>query len=48
MVNSVEGVDPGIYHYSVEAHELDLLISGDFRVHVARAALALESWQLPD
>jgi len=42
VVNFVEGVDPGIYHYSVETHELDLLISGDFRVHVAHAALDQE------
>ncbi len=39
VVNFVEDIDPGIYHYSVEAHELDLLVSGDFRIRVAHAAL---------
>jgi SagB-type dehydrogenase family enzyme len=39
VVNFVEDVDPGIYHYSVETHELDLLVSGDFRIRIAHAAL---------
>lgn len=39
VVNFVEDIDPGIYHYSVEAHELDLLVSGDFRIRIAHAAL---------
>ena len=39
VVNFVEDIDPGIYHYSVEAHELDLLMSGDFRTRIAHAAL---------
>lgn len=30
VVLNVEGVDPGVYHYSVEAHELRLLREGDF------------------
>ncbi|KAF5409890.1 MAG: hypothetical protein C5S43_05710 [Candidatus Methanocomedens sp.] len=38
-VNFVEDIDPGIYHYSVEVHELDLLVSGDFRIRIAHAAL---------
>jgi len=28
-VRNVEGVDPGIYHYNVLNHELELLVSGD-------------------
>lgn len=39
VVNFVEDVDPGIYHYSVETHELDLIMSGDFRTRIAHAAL---------
>jgi SagB-type dehydrogenase family enzyme len=38
-INSVDDVDPGIYHYSVETHELDLLVSGDFSIRIAHAAL---------
>ena len=39
VVNFVEDIDPGIYHYSVETHELDLLMSGDFRIRIAHSAL---------
>lgn len=39
VVNFVEDVDPGIYHYSVNTHELDLLVSGDFRNRISHAAL---------
>jgi SagB-type dehydrogenase family enzyme len=35
----VEGMKPGIYHYSVREHEFDLLRPGDFRDAVAEAAL---------
>jgi len=38
-VQVVEGIEPGIYHYSVREHELDLLRPGDFRETVAEAAL---------
>jgi SagB-type dehydrogenase family enzyme len=38
-VQMVEGIEPGIYHYSVREHELDLLRRGDFREAVAEAAL---------
>jgi len=38
----VEGIEPGVYHYAVEAHELDQLKTGDFRADVARAALDQE------
>jgi len=31
VVNSVKSVDPGIYHYSVRDHSLELLKAGDFR-----------------
>ncbi len=39
VVNAVEEITPGIYHYAVEAHELEQLECGDFRAEVARAAL---------
>jgi SagB-type dehydrogenase family enzyme len=39
VVHSVEGIEPGVYHYAVERHELDQLQVGDFRAAVARAAL---------
>ncbi|MBN1401156.1 MAG: SagB/ThcOx family dehydrogenase [Anaerolineae bacterium] len=39
VVHQVEGIGPGIYHYQVEAHALEELQSGDFRLAVARAAL---------
>lgn len=38
-IQMVEGVEPGIYHYDVREHELDLLRAGDFRAAVAEAAL---------
>jgi SagB-type dehydrogenase family enzyme len=42
VVNSVEGVEPGVYHYAVDKHELDQLRVGDFRLPVAQAALDQE------
>jgi SagB-type dehydrogenase family enzyme len=39
VVNAVEGIDPGVYHYNVEKHALDQLKAGDFGVDIARAAL---------
>ena len=31
IVNNVDGIDPGIYHYSVRDNSLELLKAGDFR-----------------
>jgi SagB-type dehydrogenase family enzyme len=31
IANNIEGIDPGIYHYSVRDHSLELLKAGDFR-----------------
>jgi SagB-type dehydrogenase family enzyme len=42
VIHAVEGIEPGVYHYAVEAHELDQLKTGDFRADVARAALDQE------
>ena len=42
VVNSVTDVEPGVYHYAVDKHELDQLRVGDFRLPVAQAALDQE------
>jgi SagB-type dehydrogenase family enzyme len=39
VVNAVEGIEPGVYHYAVENHELEQLKTGDYRPEIARAAL---------
>ncbi|MHC4328928.1 MAG: SagB/ThcOx family dehydrogenase [Planctomycetota bacterium] len=39
IANDVRGLDAGIYHYSVRAHQLELLRQGDFRQQIAAAAL---------
>jgi len=38
-VNDVEGVAPGIYHYSIRDHRLEQVRKGSLGVEVARAAL---------
>lgn len=40
--HSIEGLRPGIYHYDVHGHALELLSEGDFRAAVAEAALGQE------
>jgi SagB-type dehydrogenase family enzyme len=42
VIHAVDGIEPGVYHYAVETHELDQLKTGDFRADVARAALDQE------
>jgi SagB-type dehydrogenase family enzyme len=39
IVNNVEGLARGIYHYLIESHELELLREGDFRNEMSQAAL---------
>ena len=39
VIHSVEGIEPGVYHYSVQTHELEQLKVGDFRMAAARMAL---------
>jgi SagB-type dehydrogenase family enzyme len=39
VVNAVSGIEPGVYHYGPERHELDLIRVGDFGPEFARAAL---------
>ncbi len=38
-VQMVEGIEPGIFHYGVRGHQLELLRAGDFRAALAKAAL---------
>jgi SagB-type dehydrogenase family enzyme len=38
-LHAVEGIEPGLYHYVVEEHELEQLRVGDLRETVAQAAL---------
>jgi len=38
-IHNVEGIEPGIYHYGVQNHELRQLRLGDFRSSVVQAAL---------
>jgi SagB-type dehydrogenase family enzyme len=42
VVNLVEHLDPGVYHYAVDRHELEQLRAGDFRIPVAQSALDQE------
>ncbi len=39
IANDVRGLDAGIYHYSIRAHQLEQLRQGDFRQQIAAAAL---------
>jgi SagB-type dehydrogenase family enzyme len=39
IVNNVEGLAKGIYHYLISSHELELLREGDFRNEMSQAAL---------
>ncbi len=39
VANAVEGLQPGVWHYRVRDHALELLRSGDFSLPVAEAAL---------
>ena len=39
VLNNVEGIDPGIYHYRVLDHNVEQLQQGNFRLEIAQAAL---------
>jgi SagB-type dehydrogenase family enzyme len=39
VIHSVEDVEPGVYHYALQTHELEQLRQGDYRLEVASAAL---------
>jgi SagB-type dehydrogenase family enzyme len=42
VVHTVEGINPGVYHYNVAEHALDQLKTGNFRIEITRAALDQE------
>ena len=42
MIHTVQGVEPGVYHYAVGKHALSQLARGDFRMEIAAAALDQE------
>ncbi|MBY8991905.1 MAG: SagB/ThcOx family dehydrogenase [Candidatus Lokiarchaeota archaeon] len=39
IINNVENLDQGIYHYNISTHSLELLQAGDFRTEIAKACL---------
>jgi SagB-type dehydrogenase family enzyme len=39
VIHDVETIEPGIYHYDVQGHQLEQLREGVFREEIARAAL---------
>ncbi len=39
VVHDVTGLEPGVYHYAVEEHGLELLQAGDFRAAMVRAGV---------
>ncbi len=39
IVNDVRNLDAGVYHYSIQAHQLEQLKQGNFRHDIAMAAL---------
>ena len=42
VVHRVEGLEPGVYHYAVREHGLEMLRTGDFRAAVVEQAIAQE------
>lgn len=42
IAHRVEGMEPGVYHYGVRDHQLELVAPGDFREDLVRAALFQE------
>jgi SagB-type dehydrogenase family enzyme len=39
IVNSVRGLEAGVYHYSIKSHELEFINEGDCRQAISAAAL---------
>lgn len=39
VINNVEDLGQGIYHYNIQKHNLELLKEGDFRIEIARGCL---------
>jgi SagB-type dehydrogenase family enzyme len=42
VVHRVEGIEPGVYHYAVRDHALELVRRGDFRTAVVEQSIAQE------
>ena len=42
VVNSVEGLEPGLYHYRIEGHALERIREGELGEEIAHAALEQE------
>ena len=42
VIHTVADLEPGVYHYGVEKHELEQLKTGDFQMDATRAALDQE------
>lgn len=42
QVNDVEGIHPGIYHYDVIGHQMEEIVTGDFRREISYACLEQE------
>jgi SagB-type dehydrogenase family enzyme len=45
VVNRVEGIEPGVYHYFVPDHTLEQLKAGDYGAEISQAALDQEMAQ---
>ncbi len=39
IANNVKGLEPGVYHYGIQAHQLEQLVQRDLRRQIAAAAL---------
>lgn len=39
MINNVEKIKQGVYHYNIKNHCLELIKTGDFRLEITKAAL---------
>jgi len=39
VVNNIEEINPGVYHYNIQNHYLELLKEGDYGIETAKAAL---------
>ncbi|MHA1104112.1 MAG: SagB/ThcOx family dehydrogenase [Promethearchaeota archaeon] len=39
VINNIDGIDPGIYHYNIKDHVLECLKLGDYRIDAMKACL---------
>ena len=42
VVNNVKSLEPGVYHYAIRSHQLELLVQRDLSQQIAAAALGQE------